>query len=197
MQITKISWSFAVYLALIEGIALFLLDLGTHAFFIGFISAAVVLLLYQLTKKILPFKINNKPVSNLPIAILSVFNGLFMMILFLLQDVILRIFNHMFSAIFGFLSVFVTFFLIVVLYNQSPYHSSFNLGKEKLKLRKVSVLFAFYAGLFEFFIMPLILYGYSINLPGFVNGIMSGAIGGLLGLLIFNACSKRYPLVIK
>jgi hypothetical protein len=197
MEISKISWSLAVYLMLIEGIALFLLDLGTHAFFIGFISLAIVLLLYKATQKTLPLKINNKTISGLPIATLSALNGLFMLVLFLIQDALLKTFSHMLSAVYGFLSVFVTIFLLILIYNENPYKVSFKISNQKIKLNKISVLFALYAGLFEFFIMPAIFYFFSINLPGIYNGLISGLVGGLLGVLVSNLLLKKWPVLIK
>jgi hypothetical protein len=197
MHITKISWSLAVYLALIEGIALFLMQKSFHAFFIGFVPAFVVLALYKLINKQFPIKLNNVKISKLTIITLSLLNGLFMILLFLIQDILVRIFNHMFSAVFGFLSVFLVIFLMIIIYNEIPYKISFKLNNEKLKLHKIDIVVAVYAGIFEFFILPLIYVFYYLNVNVFINGFLAGLIGGLVSLFVINLIIKKYPLKIQ
>ena len=113
MKINKISLSLVVYLALIESISLFVLDFSRNnlygAFLVGFIPAIIVLGLYNLISNIFPVKLNNKSVSKIPAVLLSVANGLFIVTLFFVQDIMTKINPNIVVPLFGFFSVFFVF----------------------------------------------------------------------------------------
>lgn len=199
MEISKVSLSLAVYLALIEGISLFVLDFSREfdfygAFLVGFVPAIIVLGLYKLTSNIFPIKINNKKISNIPVILLSIANGIFIILLFLIQDLIMRIKAHIFVPIFGFFSVFLAFLILIIIYNNIKLKISFNTGKEHFKVKRIGLYFAIYAGILEAFILPLMNIFYSINMPSLLNGFIAGLIGGIIGLVIVNLILRKLPL---
>lgn len=193
MKISKISWNLVIWLALIEGISLFVLDLNAFSFLIGFIPALLVLLIYELN----PIKINNQKITKLPVLYLSLVNGLFIFILFNVQKIIEIFINKLFIGIFGFLSVLLAFLILVLIYNNIKiFRIKFKLNNKKVALKHLDYCFVLYAGLFEFFILPLMKWFYSINLHIFVNGALAGLIGSSIALLIVNYILKKKPLIL-
>ncbi|MEK6886688.1 MAG: hypothetical protein AABW88_02550 [Nanoarchaeota archaeon] len=198
MKINKISLSLVVYLALIESISLFVLDFSRNnlygAFLVGFIPAIIVLGLYNLISNIFPVKLNNKSVSKIPAVLLSVANGLFIVTLFFVQDIMTKINPNIVVPLFGFFSVFFVFLVLVLIYNNIKLNVIFNLGKERIEVKQISLYFAIYAGIVEAFILPFMYVFYSINIPSLLNGLFAGLIGGIIGLFLVNLVLRKIPL---
>ncbi len=202
MKIKKVSLSLTVYLALIESISLFVLDFSREfdiygAFLVGFIPVILVLWIYKLSSSRFPVKINDEKISNLPVVLLSIANGIFIVLLFLIQDLMLRINPHIFVPIFGLFSVFLTFLILVLIYNSINLKVIFNLDEERIKIKKISLYFAIYAGIIEAFILPLMYLFYSIDMPSLLNGFIAGLIGSFIGLVIVNNILSKKPLEIS
>jgi hypothetical protein len=85
--------------------------------------------------------------------------------------------------------------ILVLIHNNFNFKLKFNLDEGEIKLRKISPIIALYAGLFEFFILPLMLVLHQIN--PFVNGFLSGAIGGSIAWLIVNLILEKKPLEVS
>lgn len=199
MEISKISLSLAVYLALIESISLFVLDFSREfdfygAFLVGFVPAIIVLVLYKLASTVFPVKLNNKSVSNVPIVFLSIANGLFIILLFLLQDFMNKLKLNMFVSLFGFFSVFLSFLILVLIYNKLDFKVEFNLENRLVKIKKVSLYFAVYAGIVEAFILPLMALFYSYGISSLLTGFAAGFVGGIIGLWVVDYIINKKPL---
>ena len=201
MEITKVNYALVVYLALIEGLSLFVLDLFSGYPFdefigllAGFIPALIVLSLYRIVSDKIPIKINGKEITKLPILQLSAMNALFIEILFIIQTFIPNP-THLFGyAVFGLLSVLLASLVLILAYNKLKLKVSFELNNKLIKVNKISPYASVYAGIFEFFILPLMMLFYSLNLFSLINGIVSGFVGGLIGLWIVNKILEKRPL---
>jgi drug/metabolite transporter (DMT)-like permease len=210
MNIEKISYSLVLYLALIEGLSLVILDIIPAAVFvdssfgmllafpIGFIPALLVLFIYRFKEKYLPLKINGKKITNIPLLIPSIANGLFMTFLFSAQELLpIPTTTIIGEGLFGFVSVLIAAWIVVVLYNELPLKATrirFSIDKKHVELKHIGYFAALYAGLFEFFILPLMFVFYGYGIYPFLNGFFSGLIGSTVALFITNQLLKKNPL---
>lgn len=211
MKIRSINFNFVLYLALIEGISFFLASSGVNSFLVGFLPMLTVLLMYKLISDYLPVKINNMKMHNLPLVALSVINGLFIMLLFFVQDMLYKIpwmqnllssFRNIFGdALFGFLSVFLSALVLLLIYNYSNLEIIkikfkipvvLSLNRKKVMIKKINYLFVAYMGIFEAFILPIMV-SFSAIHP-FLNGLISGFIGGAVAWIIVNAILSKNSL---
>jgi hypothetical protein len=207
MEIKSINYWFIVYLALIEGLSLLVLDLIPLRWYteslaglllgfpVGFIPMFSVLLLYKFTGKRFPIRISNGIVSDVPLLLPSLMNGIFILLLFPLQD-ILPSFNLglLGAALFGFFSVLLTTMILLTFYNESRVKLKFTLQGRKVKLQRLTHGIILYAGLFEFFILPLMGIFYQKGIPAFANGFLSGLIGGSIAWLLVNYILSKKPI---
>ncbi|HME87088.1 MAG TPA: hypothetical protein VKE88_01640 [Candidatus Nanoarchaeia archaeon] len=158
------------------------MDKGADPFLIGAVPAFVILAIYKFTINYLPIKINKSPV-HIPVIPWSFMNGVFIVILFATQKFIPVIPYPFYEAVFGFVSVMIAFFVMIVANNV-------------FSRKKTSPLLALYAGIFEFFILPLMFVFYGLQENTFVNGFVSGLIGGAIALCIVNKILKKNPLTL-
>ena len=201
MQINKLNYALVVYLALVEGLSLLVLDLLSpypiDAFLgliVGFIPALVVLGIYRLTSQQLPIKLNGKEVTKLPILYPSVLNAIFIEVLFFVQRFIPSPSNILGEAVLGLLSVIVASVVLILAYNIINMKLSFELNNKLLKLTHIDLTTSVYAGILEFFILPLMFVFYAINMYSLLNGLIAGLVGSLIGLWIINKIIERKPL---
>lgn len=201
MQINKVNYALVVYLALIEGLSLLVLDLtqqypvrAIEGLFVGFIPAFIVLSLYRLISNELPIKINGREITELPLLYPSILNAIFIELLFLIQILLPNLTGILGSAVFGFLSVFISSFVLVFAYNIFGVSLGFELNSKMEKLIHIDLITPFYAGIFEFFILPLMAVFYVLKLPVFINGLIAGFVGSLIGLWIINKILEKKPL---
>jgi hypothetical protein len=210
MNIEKISYSLVLYLALIEGLSLVILDVIPAAVFvdssfgmllafpIGFIPALLVLFIYRFKENYLPLKINDKKIADIPLLIPSIVNGLFMVFLFSAQELLpIPTIGIISEGLFGFVSVLIAAWIIVVLYNEIPVKATrlrFTVNKNHVELKRIDYFTVLYAGSFEFFILPLMFVFYGYGIYPFLNGFFSGLIGSTVALFITNQLLKKKPL---
>ena len=201
MQLNKVNYALVVYLALVEGLSLFVLDLlspypidAFAGLIVGFIPALIVLGVYRLTSSQLPIKLNGKEVTKLPIIYPSIINALLIEVLFLVQRYIPSPTNILGSAIFGLLSVLIASLVIIMVYNMANLKIKFELNDKLLKLTHIDLTTSVYAGLLEFFILPLMVLFYAINIYPLLNGLIAGLVGSLIGLWLVNKILERKPL---
>ncbi len=196
MKIRHLDFSFVLYLALIEGIALFVLDktVALGGVWVGFVPAFIILLIYKITYKYIPIKINGKEVMYVPVIFLSIANGLFIVLLFFIQNYIPNFANVLSEGLYGLISVFLSFMILIFLYNIQPLKITIMIGTTAQKIEKMSYKFSVYAGIFEFFILPLMFIFYTIHINSFLNGLLSGLIGGIIALFVVNLILSKKPV---
>lgn len=202
MQITKVNYAFAIYLALIESIALFVLDFTwkypmkeISGLLVGFIPAIIVLWIYRLISKALPIKLNGKEITSFPILIPSLFNAVFIELAFLIQSQIPSpgIPIVFLTTIF---SILISSGVFISMYNGAKLKIEIELDHKLFKIRKIDLMLAAYAGLFELFILPFMYLFYYFRIPSIVNGLIAGLIGSLISVLILNRILQRKSLQI-
>ena len=207
MEIRSINYWFVVYLALIEGLSLVILNvipaywyvnslLGLLIGFpVGFIPMFLVLLLYKFSKKRFPIKLNGAIVSDVPLLFPSILNGFFILFLFPLQDLLPFFYLGVIgAALFGFISVLLTALILLTIYNEAPVKVSFSVHNRKIRLVRVGYMAVVYFGLFELFILPLMGIFYQSGLHPFLTGSLAGLIGGSVAWLILKALLSFSPL---
>ena len=201
MEITKVNYALVVYLAMIEGLSLFVLDILRPypfdlfvGFIVGFIPSLAVLIAYRLIAHQFPIKINGMDITKLPILFLSALNAVFIELLFVMQSVIPSPGNMPGYSVFGFLSVLIASLVLIFIYNKLDWKISLEVNHRIVKLKNISPYVAVYAGIFEFFILPLMMIFYSLNLFSLINGLVSGFVGGLVGLWVVNKILEKKPL---
>ncbi len=198
MQIKSLGFNLVLYLALIEAIALLTLDYHANPFLIGLIPAFIVLLLYEFLSKYFPVVINESEITDVPIILPAILNGIFILILFGIQSVT-PVFGKdaIGTALFGFVSVAAAFLAVLFLYNISPVKIKFRLNKKQVELRKVSYMFVVYAGIFEFFILPTMAVFSAAGINMFVNGLISGLLGGTIAWGVLNLFLMKNPVEVS
>ncbi len=204
MLIRRLNYTFILYLALIEGLSLVVLDIVTkinfgilNGFLVGFVPALLVLLLYTFTSKYYVVKVNNKELLELPVLYLSVANGLFIFLLFLIQSLLPSPGRVIGTAVYGLLSVLLSSLVLILIYNKIHYKIRFTLDVKSVQLKEISVFASVYAGIFEFFILPLMGMFYDLAFPAFINGFLSGLIGGTIALYIVDSILEKKQLEIS
>lgn len=202
MEITNVNYALGVYLALIEGLSLFVLEFNRNypidlisGLIVGFIPMFLVLCLYRLISEELPLKINGKEITWLPILLPSLFNAVFIEIAFLIQGWLPNP-TYIVSVLSTVISIIIAALILIVIYNKSDFKLEFELNNKLFKAKQVSFTFAVYAGLIELFIIPFIFFFYSIALHPLINGLVAGFIGSMIGLFIINLIIERKPLEI-
>ena len=201
MEIKKVNYALVVYLALIEGLSLFVLEVlkpypinAILGLIVGFVPAVVVLAIYKVSSESFPVKLNGKDVTKLPILYLSVLNAIFIEVLFLIQNYLPALGGLFGSAVFGLLSVLIASLLLIMVYNMANVKLNFELNHKELKVTHLDLTTSVYAGIFEFFIMPVMVLFYSLNLFSLINGLVSGFVGSLIALWIVNKILEKKPL---
>lgn len=96
---------------------------------------------------------------------------------------------------FGFLSVFLAAWVLLLVYNNLNFKIKFKLNSKKVKLKQISPLFVVYMGIFEAFILPVMIYLLTLNY--FLDGLISGFIGGAIAWFIVNKILAKKPLEIS
>ncbi len=199
MKIKNFNYWLVVYLAVIEGISLFVLNsvnIANAGFLVGFIPAIIVLWLYQFTASYAPIKLNGNEIHDFPIVFPSIANGLFIMVLFFIQF-LLPVESLIGNALFGFASVFLSFFILVLVYNMMKFKMKFLLGERIVTLTRISPLFSVYAGIFELFILPLMDLFYKLGVNPFLNGLCAGFLGGTIGAFVVLYFMEKKPLEVS
>jgi len=206
MNIRKISWTLVLYLALIEGISLYVLQLllGSEVlqtelgvlfgFPVGFIPMFIVLLLYRGVERFIPVKFNGKRLLQIPLIFPSFLNGIFLMVGFLLQEVIPFI-SLIANAILVSISFLLSGLILLAVYNRRNLKMRFSLNQKRFALNKINLSVVWCVAIFEFFI--LLFMAYFQNLPVFLNGLYSGFLGGLIGWFITSLILLKKPLKIS
>ena len=201
MQLNKVNYALVVYLALVEGLSLLVLDLlkpfPIDAFLgliVGFVPALIVLAVYRLSSSQMPIKLNGKEVTKLPIFYPSIINAIFIEVLFFVQRFIPSPSNILGEAVLGLLSVLIASLLLIMAYNMFNLKLKFELSDKSLKLTHIDLTTSVYAGILEFFILPLMFMFYLINIHPLLNGLVAGFVGSLIGLWIVNRMLERRPL---
>ncbi|MBI4150544.1 hypothetical protein HY492_00285 [Candidatus Woesearchaeota archaeon] len=137
--------------------------------------------------------------SHINVAYASVANGIFLSVLFFVEDVVsaLTAIPYIGTAAFGFGATVIAVLFLLIIYNLQPWklHVTIGVSHKIASVRVVSV--ALIAGLYEAIILPLMLAHFSLSLPALMTfalaGIVSGFIGGMAGTVVFNylACLLR------
>ncbi len=201
MQLKHVNYAFVVYLALIEALSLVVLDFTNevnfsifNGFIVGFVPALIVLLLYRVISPNYPVKFNGKEILKLPVLYLSVVNGLFIFLLFLIQGFLPNPDGLLGNAFYGFFSVFLSSLILIAIYGGINFKVKFTFGMKEVKLNDISVYASLCAGLFEFFILPLMALFYNFNIPSFINGLLAGFIGGTIALYLLDSLLEKKPI---
>jgi hypothetical protein len=143
--------------------------------------------------------------SHINVAYASVANGLFLSVLFFVEDLVsaLTTLPYIGIAGFGFGATLIAVLFLLIIYNLQPWKLHVMIGSSHTitSVRVVSV--ALIAGLYEAIILPIMLAHFSLSLPALVvfalAGIVSGFIGGMAGTVVFNylACLLRPWIELK
>ena len=144
MEITKVNYALVVYLAMIEGLSLFVLDILRPypfdlfvGFIVGFIPSLAVLIAYRLIAHQFPIKINGMDITKLPILFLSALKAVFIELLFVMQSVIPSPGNMPGYSVFGFLSVLIASLVLIFIYNKLDWKISLEVNQRIVKLKNI------------------------------------------------------------
>ncbi len=134
--------------------------------------------------------------THINVAMASVANALFLMLLFNIEDIIsgLRNFSYAGIAALGFSATAIALAILFFIYNQLPFKLGVTIGKTQ-NITKVSPLsIALIAGLYEACILPIMVAMLLLPLPTLVvyplAGIVSGFVGGIIGTFVLNHISS-------
>jgi hypothetical protein len=193
MQIKQISWILILYIALIEGISLYMqeftrsFDLIINGLMIGFFGMLLTILIYNNSPY--KIKINNKKINKINPIVPSIFNALFIAFSFVIQVGIVRLENYglIGFALLGLISIGLAAVLSILIYNTANLKIQF----DNQTIKKIPYSLALVAGFFEFFIIPLMFIFYAANTHLFLNGFVSGLVGSIIPLAILNLILEK------
>ncbi len=193
----------ALLLMLFEGATLFVMGaLHTWAFsrsleaaLIGFIGTPIALALWHGFGGNVRGKLGARSFALTHISVVpaSIANALFLIVLFLIEDM-LPVRVHALNAVLGFVAVMLALCVLFFLYNHQPFKISVTLGNVT-SIMAVAPWIAVLAGMYEAFILPIMVALMRLPLPVIASypiaGLVSGFVGGLVGTMIFNALAPH------
>ncbi|MEW6063377.1 MAG: hypothetical protein AB1571_03365 [Nanoarchaeota archaeon] len=219
LNINKLPFSLALLISLFEAFALFLypsLMLLATAFmlslpifnigifelsmigvlvsmFIGFIdgifAAIPPLIIYKYLPKIY---FNGLTVTKIPLFKFSMANGLFIALLFAVEYFTNRIRASYLLPLIAFTLPFVISYTLIRIYNKLNFKLKVYINNRLRIINKISCSTAVLFGLFEFFILPIMLLFLYLNISFFVSGLLSGLIGSLIAIVLYNHLINRF-----
>lgn len=203
----KITLTQVLILALFEFVTLFFISLfgvDTTAFnplgnalggiAVGFVGTVPIIILLNLLLG--HFKVNfwGARLQNISVLAASVYNGVFLMVLFFIESFLtgLKSWNLILgNAIVGATTTPLSLLIVILLYNALPYKISY----AKTAVTKIGVGVVITAAVYEAIALPLMALfgkGYLENphMAFALTGLISGVIGGLVAMAIYNLFMK-------
>lgn len=162
---------------------------------VGVASTVIALMLWKL-RPVLRGELNNKKVviAMIQIATAAIANAAFLSVLFITEDFIYALKGvPLFGvALFGLVGTGLSVGLLLVIYNLQPLKVKMNIGSVmKMSPFKTGLM----AGVYEAFILPVMVYGMSFSgqtaLVFTIAGLISGLFGGFLGTCVLNLLAPK------